>query len=85
MHEPPDAARALYRRNQRPDQQCENQHSCVSGIRKDADRAVKTVGETRQRIELAQQRMAHPDAGKQRQNDLLAPDGQYNGEQGRQD
>ena len=76
MHKSPDTAGALYRGYQGADQQSENNNPGISRICKNINHAVQPTGNACQGIELIQQRMPHPDTGEERQDDLLAPDGE---------
>jgi hypothetical protein len=85
MHEPSDTAGMFYRADQGPDQEREDQHPGIARVREDINRTVQAPRQTGQRIELAQQRMSHPDTRGQRQDDLFAPDREHDREYGRQD
>ena len=78
-YESPDAPRVLNCRYQRPDQQSENDHTRVTGIAEYIDDAIKSGSNTQQRVETVEYRKAHPDACEQRQDDLLAPDREDDG------
>jgi hypothetical protein len=85
VHESPDAAGSLYRSDQWTDQQSENENPGVTRICENIDYAIESFGDTGQRIELVQESMTHPDTREERQDDLLAPDGEDDRENWRKD